>query len=165
MRKSLGFAQQVPFWRDFWAGAGVIGQTQLSLEKVRQISDVQGSPEGLYCLGLGMEKEALQSELARLRKMQHDAEQLEVFVGMTNAERAEYNARAKRINELEMERLAKAAKAEKRGEQERQWNKPAETDTPQDEARQPYRSREKVSSESHDKREGREAIPARESDE
>lgn len=57
-----------------------------------------------------MDRESLRSELAELRKKQHEAEQLEVFVGMTHSERAEYEARAKRINELEMERLASSGK-------------------------------------------------------
>lgn len=95
-----------------------------------------------------MEKESLQAELTRLRKMQRRAEQDEVFGGMSEAERASYDARAKRINELEIEINASAEAIEL----QRQWNKIAETDTPQSQARQPYRSREKYSTKSGGRR-------------
>ena len=86
-----------------------------------------------------------QSELARLRKRQRQARQDEVFGGFSKSERAEYDRRAERINELDaqLQTLASADKAaaEQRGE----WNKKSETDTPQSEGRQPYRMREQGS--------------------
>jgi Skp family chaperone for outer membrane proteins len=64
---------------------------------------------------------------------------------LSKAERAEYEAGRKRIDALtkkvEATASSRAAQAEQRGE----WKKMSETDTPQSEARQPYRSREKDS--------------------
>ncbi|MGA8622231.1 MAG: hypothetical protein WB660_27385 [Candidatus Sulfotelmatobacter sp.] len=95
-----------------------------------------------------MEKENPQSELSRLRKEQSKARQDEVFGGLSPAERAEYNEKAKRIDELKIElRASAAANSSKRGtkaEHKGQWNKESETDTLQSEAHQPYRSREKA---------------------
>ncbi len=85
-----------------------------------------------------MEKVKPESELEQLRKKQRITRQNEIFGGLTKAERAEYNARAKRIGELEIELSLSAAKAER----DRQWNRKSETDTAQIEARQPYRDRE-----------------------
>lgn len=85
-----------------------------------------------------MEKEQPKSELERLQKEQRKTRQDEVFGGLTKAEIARYDAKAKRISELEAELGASAAKRE----QERQWNKEPETDIPQLQARQPYRDRE-----------------------
>jgi hypothetical protein len=85
-----------------------------------------------------MEKLKPESELEQLRKKQRIMRQNEIFGGLTKAERAEYNARARRIGELELELSINAAKAER----ERQWNGKSETDTPQIEARQSYRDRE-----------------------
>ena len=94
-----------------------------------------------------MAREKPTSELLRLLKEQTKALEDEVFGGLSSAERAEYNRKTKRINELEIE-IAATAAARKgprsaRIEQRRQWNKESETDTPQNEASQPYRSREK----------------------
>jgi hypothetical protein len=50
-----------------------------------------------------MEQETLQSELTGLRKEQNKARQDEVFGGLSQAERAEYAKRAKRIHELEVQ--------------------------------------------------------------
>jgi hypothetical protein len=58
---------------------------------------------------------------------------------------AEYDSRAERINKLDaqLQTLASADKAaaEQRGE----WNRKSETDMPQSEGRQPYRTREQDS--------------------
>lgn len=86
-------------------------------------------------------KENPESELTRLRKEQRKTLQDEVFGGLSPAETAAYNARADRIHALENEIQSSAAAADRR----RQSNKNAETDTPQSEAHQPYRSREKDS--------------------
>jgi hypothetical protein len=89
--------------------------------------------------------ESPKSELARLRKRQRQARQDEVYGGFSKSERAEYDSRAERINELDaqLQTLASADKAaaEQRGE----WNKKSETDMPQSEGRQPYRTREQDS--------------------
>jgi hypothetical protein len=61
------------------------------------------------------------------------------------AERAEYDARANRIHEVETELETKPAERTIAEQQRRQWHKESDTDTPQDVARQPYRSREKDS--------------------
>jgi hypothetical protein len=86
--------------------------------------------------------ESPKSELARLRKRQRQAREDEVYGGFSKSERAEYDSRAERINELDaqLQTLASADKAaaEQRGE----WNKKSETDIPQSEGRQPYRTRE-----------------------
>jgi hypothetical protein len=99
-----------------------------------------------------MAKEKPQSELTRLRMEQNKTRRDEVFGGLTPAERAEYDGKSERIYELESEIQASAV-AEKslqfaKAEQKRQWNKESETDTPQGEAHQPYRSREKDSTNS-----------------
>jgi hypothetical protein len=65
------------------------------------------------------------AELAHLRKQQRNAPE----------ERAQYKRRAKRIRQIETRETGAAT-------QRRGWNKQSETDTPQNEARQPYRSRE-----------------------
>jgi hypothetical protein len=89
--------------------------------------------------------ESPKSELVRLRKRQRQARQDEVYGGFSKSERAEYDSRAERINELDaqLQTLASADKAaaEQRGE----WNKKSETDMPQSEGRQPYRTREQDS--------------------
>ena len=84
-------------------------------------------------------KEKLQSELAQLLEKQNKARRDEVFGGLSPAERVEYNARAERIHVLEKGIQASSAKLR------RQWNKTPGTDTPRSEAHQPYRSREKES--------------------
>jgi len=95
---------------------------------------------------------SLQSELTHLRKQQAKARQDEVFGGLSRAERAEYAARAKRIHDLETE-LELHTEPARPGSlsdmlaagQRREWEKEAAADTPQGEAHQPYRSREKDS--------------------
>ena len=95
-----------------------------------------------------MEEETPHFELSRLRKEQSKARQNEVFGGLSPAERADYNRNAKRIDELEIDLRASAAannsKSGTKAEQKSQWTKESETDTPQSEAHQPYRSREKA---------------------
>lgn len=96
-----------------------------------------------------MAKETRASELKRLRKEQEKTRRDEVFGGLSPVERAEYDVKSDRINKLEIEISASAA-ADKgakaaNARQQLEWNKPAETDIPQAEARQPYRSREKDS--------------------
>jgi hypothetical protein len=92
-----------------------------------------------------MADQDLQSELTRLRKEQSKARQDEVFGGFSRAERAEYDARTKRIHDLGTELQTKGAERTIPEQQRRQWHKDSETDTPQNVARQPYRSREKDS--------------------
>ena len=96
-----------------------------------------------------MVPEKPEAELKRLLKEQTKARQDEVFGGHSPAERAEYEGRADRIHALESEIQASAdskkGSLSAKAEQERQWNKAPEKDTPQAEAHQPYRSREKGS--------------------
>jgi hypothetical protein len=92
-----------------------------------------------------MEDETLSAELARLRDQQFSARQNEVYGGLSKVEQADYDARAKRIYELTKQVEAIASSSRAQAEQRREWNKSSETDTPQSEARQPYRSREKDS--------------------
>ena len=99
-----------------------------------------------------MAREKHESELKRLRTEQSKTRQDEVFGGLSPAELAEYNRKSERIHELESEIQASAVAEEisrsAKAEQQRQWNKEPETDTPRAEAHQPYRSREKDSPES-----------------
>ena len=92
-----------------------------------------------------MEDETLSAELARLRDQQFSARQNEVYGGLSKVEQADYDARVKRIYELTKQVEAIASSNRAQAEQRREWNKSSETDTPQSEARQPYRSREKDS--------------------
>jgi hypothetical protein len=89
-----------------------------------------------------MEDETLSAELARLRDQQFSARQNEVYGGLSKVEQADYDARAKRIYELTKQVEAIASSSRAQAEQRREWNKSSEMDTPQSEARQPYRSRE-----------------------
>jgi hypothetical protein len=93
-----------------------------------------------------MAKETPELEIKRLLTEQTKTRQDEVFGGLSPAERAAYNEKTKRINELEIELAALAAAKKSRrqakADQSDQWNKESETDTPQSEARQSYRSRE-----------------------
>lgn len=92
-----------------------------------------------------MNKAELQSEIARLRAQQDNAKQDEIFSGLSSEERAAYDARAERIRELDVKldeiSIAEQASAAQRHE----WNKLAETDSPQEGQRQPYRDRERDS--------------------
>ena len=96
-------------------------------------------------------KTDIQAELARLWKEQAKARRDEVFGGFSAAERSSYEARAERIHVLESE-LNSAMREEvsdpttSAERQMARWNAGAETDTPQRDARQPYRSRETNSS-------------------
>ncbi len=96
-----------------------------------------------------MPKEEPKSELKRLRKERDKTWRDEIFGGLSLAEQAECDRKSKRIQELEIE-LHGRGTDEKRVEaataaQRLQWNKRPETDTPQGEAHQPYRRREKDS--------------------
>ena len=92
-----------------------------------------------------MEDETLSAELARLRDQQFSARQNEVYGGLSKVEQADYDARAKRIYELTKQVEAIASSSRAQAEQRREWNKSSETDTPQIDARQSYRSRERDS--------------------
>jgi hypothetical protein len=111
-----------------------------------------------------------EAELERLLKEQHKAQRDEVFGGFSPTERAEYEERAARIRELESEIQASAVSKKKtslsaKAEQARQWNKEPETDTPQAEAHQPYRSREKGSTDSFSDSRRQQAKPKKIADE
>jgi hypothetical protein len=99
-----------------------------------------------------MEHEALKTELSRLFKEQTTALEDEVFGGLSLAEREEYDRRTNRINELEIEiqtsAVTKKSSQSAKTNQRRQWGKESETDRAQDQARQPYRSRERDSGDS-----------------
>jgi len=89
-------------------------------------------------------------ELTRLLEDQKKARRDEIFGGFTKLERAAFEARSSRINLLEHQISQSSKKASeantKAANQRSQWNKQAETDTSQSDARQPYRSRERDSS-------------------
>lgn len=93
-----------------------------------------------------MNKRELQSEVLRLRAEQFKARQDEVFGGLSSEERADFEKRADRIRELDAEIEAHLLADEASAAQRRDWNKQAETDTPQSESRQSYRNRERDSS-------------------
>jgi hypothetical protein len=95
--------------------------------------------------GVRVAEENPKSELARLRKRQRQARQDEVYGGFSKSERAEYDSRAERINELELQLQTLASADKGAAEQRGEWNKKSETDTPQSEGRQPYRTREQDS--------------------
>jgi hypothetical protein len=92
-------------------------------------------------------KETPESELKRLRAEQIKALEDEVFGGLSRAERAAYEGKTKRINQLEIELTASATTKKRaqsaKAEQTRGWNKEPETDTSQTSARRPYENREK----------------------
>lgn len=110
----------------------------------------------------------LEHELKKLRAEQAKIRRNEVFGGLTPAERADYNHKSHRIHELETEIYAnfvattssEAAKAEQR----LSWNKQSETDTPRDEAHQPYRSREEGSANSSKQRARVKRVPKEKDD-
>jgi hypothetical protein len=72
--------------------------------------------------------------------------------GLSPSELAEYNRKSECIRELageiHMGAIFEKSSGAAQIEQQRQWNKDPETDTPQAEAHQPYRSREKDSTDS-----------------
>jgi len=96
-----------------------------------------------------MPKEKPEFELSRLRAELSRTRQEEVFGGLSPSELAEYNRKSERIHKLAGEIHMVAIFEESSGaaqiEQQCQWNRDPETDTPQAEAHQPYRSREKDS--------------------
>jgi hypothetical protein len=61
------------------------------------------------------EDENPHSELMRLQKAQSKARQDEVFGGLSHAEQAEYNSRARRIHELDTQPRSSAGAKEGRG--------------------------------------------------
>ena len=100
-----------------------------------------------------MEHETPQAEVMRLLREQNQMRQDEVFGGLSLLERADYNRKNLRINELEIELQAEAIAHGATTEdivsgkhRTIHWKKKPETDAPQDDARQPYRSREISSS-------------------
>lgn len=95
-----------------------------------------------------MERESSLIEVVRLLKEQHKARQDEVFGGLCPAERAEYNRKAKRISDLEIELgqdLVRTVISDAAAQLSGGWRKTSETDTHQADARLPYRDREKDS--------------------
>lgn len=92
-----------------------------------------------------MKNELLVSELTQLRQAQRKAREDEVYGGLSKQERDEYDGRSGRIHELECELQLAADTENDAAEQRRNWNRTSETDTPQSDERQPYRSREKDS--------------------
>lgn len=115
----------------------------------------------------------MHSELVHLLDLQRKARQDEIYGGFTRAERAEFEARAKRISALEVElrvsAVAERSRMDAAAEQRREWNKASETDSPQAAARQSYRSREKDSAkaymDAHNKRESTERNGSKEDSE
>jgi hypothetical protein len=99
-----------------------------------------------------MPKEKPEFELNRLRTELRKTRQDEVFGGLSPSELAEYNRKSVRIHELvckiHMSAISEKSSGDAKAEQNRQWNKDPETDTPQGEAHQPYRSREMDSKDS-----------------
>jgi hypothetical protein len=85
------------------------------------------------------------AELAQLLKQQRQARQDEVYGGFSKSERVEYDSRAARIRELDTQLLTMTSADEAAAEPRREWNKKWEADTSQTEVRQPYRTREKDS--------------------
>jgi hypothetical protein len=106
-----------------------------------------------FCRGTGK----AEAELKRLLKERHKARQDEVFGGFSP------EGKADRIHALESEiqasAVAKKSSLSAKAEQKRQWNKESETDTPQAEAHQPYRSREKGSTDCSSDSRGQRAKP------
>ena len=96
-----------------------------------------------------MPKEKPEFELSRLRAELSRTRQEEVFGGLSPSELAEYNRKSDRIHklasEIHMVAIVEKSPGAAQIEQQRQWTKDPETDTPQAEAHQPYRSREKDS--------------------
>jgi hypothetical protein len=99
-----------------------------------------------------MEKETPQTEIMRLLREQIQSREEEVFGGLSRAERAEYNRKSARINHLEILLQAEAIAqhlAAPDGDTRRnstEWRAKPEEDIPQNNARQPYRSRERHAS-------------------
>jgi hypothetical protein len=76
-----------------------------------------------------MKDETSSVELARLREQQHSIRQNEVYGGLSKVERADYDARAKRIYELIKQIEAIASPSRAQAEQRCEWNKLSESDT------------------------------------
>jgi hypothetical protein len=93
-----------------------------------------------------MELESPQAELLRLLKEQRKTREDEVFGGLSAAERSAYNTKKSRIDELEHRFSEERTAAGRKAKQNTGWNDTIETDLAhQNEARQPYREREKDS--------------------
>ena len=99
-----------------------------------------------------MPQEKLEFELQRLRAELNKIRQDEVFGGLSAVQLAEYNRKSDRVYDLEFElhviAFARKSLVTAKEEPERPWDKDPETDTPQAAPRQPYRSREKDSTDS-----------------
>ena len=95
-----------------------------------------------------MKNETRVSELQRLRNEQIKTLSDSVFGGFSPEEQAAYDAKAKRIHDLEIQcqpQIVASLNSEldvTAAKQQNEWNKTAETDIPQNEGRQPYNSRE-----------------------
>jgi hypothetical protein len=99
-----------------------------------------------------MPKEKPEFELSRLRAELSRTRQDEIFGGLSPSELAEYNRKSERIHKLagaiHMASISEKSSGAAKAEQQCQWSKDPETDGPQTEAHQPYRSREKDSKDS-----------------
>jgi hypothetical protein len=100
-----------------------------------------------------MKHETPQTEIMRLLREQIQSREDEVFGGLSRAERSEYNRKNARINHLEILLQAEAIAQKSLGPDESdrrrnsiEWTAKPEEDIPQENARQPYRSRESGSS-------------------
>jgi hypothetical protein len=100
-----------------------------------------------------MKRETPQTEIMRLLREQIQSREDEVFGGLSRAERADYNRKDARINHLEILLQAQATAqksvgpdASDRRRKSIKWAAKPEEDIPQENARQPYRSRESRSS-------------------
>jgi DNA replication initiation complex subunit (GINS family) len=91
-------------------------------------------------------RKTAEEELARLLEQKRKVRHEEVFGGFTQSERAAYDTLSNRIRDLENEVLEARQMASAAASQRGDWNKRSETDTPQSNARQPYRGRERDSS-------------------
>ena len=96
-----------------------------------------------------MEHETPQVEIMRLLHEQIQSREDEIFGGLSFAERAEYNLKSARTNQLEIllqaEAAAQSSSAPDKSDKRRnsiEWTAKPEEDIPQEDARQPYRSRE-----------------------
>jgi hypothetical protein len=114
------------------------------------MQDMQRHPISWYLSAqVVMAKENREFELKRLRDEVEKAHEDEVFGGLSTAERAEYDRKIRRINELEIEQSMSAVAEKKsqssKAKQRSHWNRRSDTDIPQGKAQQPYASREKDS--------------------
>jgi hypothetical protein len=83
-----------------WCG----GLLYASARPLLRLTGARANPPKFFnLLELFMTPETPEAELARLLKEQDETMQDEIFVGMSRAVRAEYERRAKRIEELRVE--------------------------------------------------------------